>query len=82
MVGLYHDLRNMVQCADIYFNASLHRTESRGWHYREDFPVRDDQNWLKWVIVRQEDGRMQVLTEDIPVERYKSKPNGQARDRV
>jgi succinate dehydrogenase / fumarate reductase flavoprotein subunit len=76
MLGLYHDLRNMVQCADIYFNASLHRTESRGWHYRGDFPIRDDENWLKWIIVKQENGRMQVVTEDIPIDRYKSKPNG------
>jgi succinate dehydrogenase / fumarate reductase flavoprotein subunit len=75
MLGLYHDLRNMVQCSDIYFNASLHRTESRGWHYREDFPVRNDENWFKWVIVKQEDGLMQVVTEDIPIDRYKSKLN-------
>ncbi|MCL6479024.1 MAG: FAD-binding protein [Peptococcaceae bacterium] len=40
MFGLCHDLRNMTQCADIYFNAALTRTESRGWHYREDFPNR------------------------------------------
>jgi len=76
MLGLYHDLRNMTQCADIYFYASLQRTESRGWHYREDFPVRDDKHWLKWVIVKQVDGRMHLSAEEIPIERYRSKPNG------
>ena len=74
MLGLYHDLRNMAQCADIYFNASLERTETRGWHYREDFPKRNDENWLKWVIVKQKDGAMEVTFEDIPIGRYKSKP--------
>jgi len=29
---------------------ALKRTESRGSHYREDFPRRDDDNWLKRTI--------------------------------
>jgi succinate dehydrogenase / fumarate reductase, flavoprotein subunit len=74
ILGLCHDLRNMTQCADIYFNAALARTETRGWHYREDFPKRDDKNWLKWVIVKQHDGRMVISAEDIPIDKYKQKP--------
>ena len=38
MLGLCHDLRNMADCAEMYLTAALNRTESRGWHYREDFP--------------------------------------------
>ncbi len=67
LFGLCHDLRNMIQCAEIYFNAALARTESRGWHYREDFPNRDDKNWLKWIIVKQKNGKMAISTEDIPI---------------
>lgn len=74
MLGLTHDLRAMTQCADIFFNASLHRKESRGFHYREDYPERDDKNWLKWVIVQQQNGKMVVTTEDVPIEKYKIKP--------
>jgi succinate dehydrogenase/fumarate reductase flavoprotein subunit len=74
MLGLCHDLRNMAQCAEIYFNAALLRTETRGWHHREDFPERDDKNWLKWTIVKRNDESMVVATEDIPIETYKSKP--------
>ena len=76
MLGLCHDLRNMALCAEIYFKAALARSETRGWHYREDFPARDDKNWLKWVIVKQKDGAVNVSAEDIPIERYKSKPKG------
>ena len=24
--------------------------ESRGWHYREDFPARDDERWRVWRV--------------------------------
>lgn len=75
MLGLCHDLKNMTQCADIYYNAGLTRTESRGWHYREDFPNRDDKNWRKWIVIKQKDGKMEISTEKIPFERYKTKPD-------
>ncbi len=73
MLGLCHDLRNMTQCAELYYHAALTRTESRGWHYREDYPNRDDKNWRKWIVIRQKDGKMVVATERIPIERYKTK---------
>jgi succinate dehydrogenase/fumarate reductase flavoprotein subunit len=74
MLGLYHDLRQMITCSEIYYNAALFRTESRGFHHREDHPQRDDANWLKWVIVRDIDGKMNVEAEDIPIANYKRKP--------
>jgi succinate dehydrogenase/fumarate reductase flavoprotein subunit len=74
MLGLYHDLRQMITCAEIYYNASLLRTESRGYHHREDFPTRDDDNWLKWTVVQEVDGAMQLSTENVPITRYKYKP--------
>jgi len=66
--------KSMTLLAEMTFRAGLMRTESRGWHYREDYPSRDDQNWLKWVIIRKEAGKMVLSTEPVPVERYKFKP--------
>lgn len=74
--GLFncHEARAMAVCAEMTFRSALVRTESRGWHYREDYPQRDDKNWLKWVIVKQEAGEMVTRTEPIPIERYTYKP--------
>jgi len=41
---------NMLQDAVIVAAAALNRTESRGAHYRLDYPKRDDVNWLKHTI--------------------------------
>lgn len=73
-LGLYHDLKNMILCAEIYYAAALERKETRGWQVREDYPERDDRNWLKWIIVKDMDGKMTTFTEDIPIAQYKFKP--------
>jgi hypothetical protein len=46
-----------------------------GFHFREDFPERDDKNWLKWVIVKKEAGKMKLIAQPIPIHEYKVKPD-------
>jgi succinate dehydrogenase / fumarate reductase flavoprotein subunit len=41
------ELDNMLAQASVSIQSAIGRTESRGAHAREDFPKRDDQNWLK-----------------------------------
>ncbi|MFX0133397.1 MAG: FAD-binding protein [Candidatus Hodarchaeota archaeon] len=41
---------NMLKVGEILIRASLIRTESRGAHFREDFPKQDDKNWQKNII--------------------------------
>ena len=40
------EFKNMIALAYITIGASLFREESRGSHYRYDFPERDDENWM------------------------------------
>jgi succinate dehydrogenase / fumarate reductase flavoprotein subunit len=72
----YHEATSMALCAEMVFRSALFRTESRGIHTREDYPERDDANWLKWTIIRRDREAMNLSTEPVPLSRYKYKPEG------
>jgi len=42
----------LLDLGEIIAAAALRRTESRGAHYRMDFPKRDDSNWLNHTLIR------------------------------
>ena len=65
---LAHETKNMVYNAEAKLRASLFRTESRGTHYREDYPRRDDPNWLAWVLLKEENGQMKAVKKPVPKE--------------
>jgi succinate dehydrogenase / fumarate reductase flavoprotein subunit len=55
---LFHiELGYMVDCAEMIVKSSIERKESRGAHTRLDYPNRDDENWLKHIVLtKQPDG--------------------------
>ncbi len=62
----YFDLENMLYVSKIETVAAYNRKESRGAHYRDDYPERDDANWmLHTAAYWKEDGS--VVTEYKPV---------------
>ena len=69
-----HELRmaleteNMALNAEMMLRASLYRTESRGVHYREDYPAVDNNNWLAWTKLKNVEGVMTASKEPVPPE--------------
>jgi succinate dehydrogenase / fumarate reductase, flavoprotein subunit len=65
------ELGFLLDCADALVAAALARDESRGGHYREDHPLRDDANWLKHSLAtRQGDGSVRLETKPVKLGPY------------
>jgi succinate dehydrogenase/fumarate reductase flavoprotein subunit len=69
------ELKNYLDCAKLTYKAALLREESRGSHFREEFPNRDDRRWLKWIRVKKVDDQDKFYMEPIPIEKYPLKPS-------
>ena len=66
------ELENLLINAETTVYSALVRTESRGAHTREDFPKRDDENWMKHTFIYKNGGaKPQIKYKPVTVTRYK-----------
>ncbi|MDV2980872.1 UNVERIFIED_CONTAM: succinate dehydrogenase flavoprotein subunit [Actinomycetes bacterium ARC8] len=65
------ELGFLLDLAEVITVAALHRKESRGGHYREDYPDRDDENFMKHSMSYRD---AEAVTEDIKGIRMETKP--------
>ncbi len=61
-------LDNMLTVSEMVCRAALMRTESRGAHYRSDYPEEDNEHWLKTVQISRQSGEMVLKTVPVDVE--------------
>jgi succinate dehydrogenase / fumarate reductase flavoprotein subunit len=61
---------NLITQAVVTMDAALNRQESRGAHAREDFPDRDDKNWMKHTLTWLELATGKVTIDYRPVHTY------------
>jgi succinate dehydrogenase / fumarate reductase, flavoprotein subunit len=47
------ELNNMLRVAEVIVYSALRRTESRGAHFRSDYPERNDEQWLRHTFVNE-----------------------------
>ena len=64
------ELDNLVGQAAVTVTGALNRQESRGAHAREDFPNRDDANWMKHTLAWFDDQSGKVTLDYRPVHTY------------
>lgn len=64
------ELRNLIQQSLVTFSSALARKESRGGHTRDDYPDRDDDNWMKHTVSWLGDKGDKVRLDYRPVHMY------------
>jgi succinate dehydrogenase / fumarate reductase flavoprotein subunit len=64
------EFENLIQQAIVTVEGAVVRHESRGAHAREDFPNRDDQNWMKHTLTWLDEKTGQVRIDYRPVHTY------------
>jgi len=64
------ELGHMLDLAELIILGALQREESRGAHYREDFPQRDDGKWLVHTLVCQATDGPQIFTMPVTITKY------------
>src|SRR6202045_2104896 len=68
------ELGNMLVLARVVTLGALQRNESRGAHYKPDFPERDDANWLKTTRAKFSDGEIVLTYEPVDISQIPPRP--------
>lgn len=69
-----NEARSFVTCAEIHFKTAQLRKESRGWFMRDDYPQRDDANFLKYINFKKDGEDMKFWMTDVPLAQYPYQP--------
>ncbi|MBM3300457.1 MAG: FAD-binding protein, partial [Deltaproteobacteria bacterium] len=67
------ELESLLGLAETIVASALARTESRGAHFREDYPERDDTNWLKHTLIERANEGYRILYKPVSITRFEPK---------
>ena len=61
------ELEFMIECAETIAASAIDRKESRGAHTRTDMPDRDDENWMKHILVNKNHDSHDISYQDVVI---------------
>ncbi|WP_017327176.1 succinate dehydrogenase/fumarate reductase flavoprotein subunit [Synechococcus sp. PCC 7336] len=67
------ELRNLLTVGATIMTGALYRRESRGAHSREDYPSREDANFLKHTLAYVRDGSVKIDYRPVAIDRFEPK---------
>jgi succinate dehydrogenase / fumarate reductase flavoprotein subunit len=66
----YLELEGMLHVAEVIVEGALVRKESRGSHFRVDFPARDDEHWLRHTLAYRTADGLRLEFKPVMITRY------------
>ena len=67
------EFASMLDLAEVITLGGLNRAETRGSHFRLDFPERNDMEWLKHTLITLKDSRPQISYKNVKIGKYEPK---------
>ena len=67
------ELESLLGLAEMIVVSAIARKESRGAHFREDYPQRDDENWLKHTLVQATETGTRISYKPVTITRFQPK---------
>lgn len=68
------ELESLLNLSYIILVSAMTREESRGAHFREDYPERDDQDWLKHTLIQKTEEGHRLFYRPVTITRFEPKP--------
>jgi succinate dehydrogenase / fumarate reductase flavoprotein subunit len=64
------ELENMLNISEVIIFSALQRRESRGAHYRNDYPTRNDDEWLRHTLVSLTPNGLKIIYKPVSITRF------------